>query len=229
MSLWIDFWDRPNAVYADRRNLEAHFDRITRDLVPHLPPGGTVLDFGCGEALGAETMARVCGEVLLFDGAPSVRRTLSARLAGQPRVRVLDEAGFAAQPAGSVDLVVVVSVLQYVAKDDLPGLLSRWRALLAPHGRLLLADVVVTGTPMLRDVFSQLSFAVRNGFLLTALGGIVRMALSDYRHVRRRVGFSTYTPEELSAALKGAGFRAERLSENVGPTPHRFSLVGRPA
>lgn len=229
MTLWIDFWDRPNAIYADQRNLEAHFDRITHDLMPHLPSGGTVLDFGCGEALGAEAMARACRQVLLFDGAPSVRRKLAARLGGTPRVRVLDEAGLAAQPAGGVDLVTVVSVLQYIAKPDLPGLLARWRELLAPDGRLMLADVVVTGTPMLRDVRSQLEFAARHGFLTTALGGIVRMALSDYRRVRQENGFSTYTPEELSAVLERAGFTVERLPANIGPTPHRFTLVGRPA
>jgi len=229
VSLWIDFWDRPNAIYADRRNLEAHFDRITRDLMPHLPAGGTVLDFGCGEALGAEAMARACGQLLLFDGAPSVRQKLTARLGGQPRIRVLDDAAFAAQPAGSVDLVVVVSVLQYIAKPDLAGLLARWRDLLAPGGRLMLADVVVTGTPMLRDVRSQLSFAARHGFLTAALAGIVRMALSDYRRIRQQVGFSTYTPEELTGVMERAGFAVERLPANIGPTPHRFTLVGRPA
>jgi len=228
VSLWIDFWDRPNSVYANRRNLEAHFDCITRDLLPHLPAGGTVLDFGCGEALGAEAMARVCGAVLLFDGAPSVRRTLARRLGRQPRARVLDEAGLAAQPAGSVDLVVVVSVLQYIAKPDLAGLLARWRDLLAPGGRLMLADVVVTGTPMLRDVRSQLSFAARHGFLTAALAGIVRMALSDYRRIRQQVGFSTYAPDELRAVLERAGFTVERLPANIGPTPHRFTLLGRP-
>jgi len=229
LSLWIDFWDRPNAIYASRRNLEAHFACIARDLAPHLPEGGTVLDFGCGEALGAEAMARTCGSVLLFDGAPSVRQKLAERLAGQPRVRVLDEAGLAAQPAGSVDLVVVVSVLQYIAKPDLPGLLARWRELLAPGGRLLLADAVVTGTPMLRDVRSQLGFAARHGFLAAAVAGIVRMALSDYRQIRQQVGFSTYTPEELRGVMERAGFAVERLPRNIGPTPHRFTLVGRPA
>ena len=229
VSLWIDFWDRPNAIYAGRRNLEAHFDCIMRDLAPHLPEGGTVLDFGCGEALGADRMAQTCGCVLLFDGAPSVRQKLAERLAAQPRVRVLDEAALAAQPPGSVDLVVVVSVLQYIARADLPGLLARWRELLAPGGRLLIADVVVTGTPMLQDVRSQLGFAARHGFLLAALAGIVRMALSDYRQIRQQVGFSTYAPDELRAVLERAGFMVERLARNIGPTPHRFTLVGRPA
>ncbi len=229
MSLWIDFWDRPNAIYAGRRNLEAHFDCIMRDLAPHLPDGGTVLDFGCGEALGADRMAQTCGCVLLFDGAPSVRQKLAERLAAQPRIRVLDEAALAAQPPGSVDLVVVVSVLQYIARADLPGLLARWRELLAPGGRLLIADVVVTGTPMLQDVRSQLGFAARHGFLLAALTGIVRMALSDYRQIRQQVGFSTYAPDELRAVLEQAGFTVERLARNIGPTPHRFTLVGRPA
>jgi cyclopropane fatty-acyl-phospholipid synthase-like methyltransferase len=228
VSLWIDFWDRPNAIYAGRRNIEAHFDCITCDLVSHLPKGGTVLDFGCGEALGAERMAQSCGRVLLFDGAPSVRQKLKERLGRQPNIDVLDGEALAAQPAGSVDLIVVVSVLQYIGRGELPGLLARWRDLLAPGGRLLLADVVVTGTPMLRDVRSQLGFAARHGFLVAALAGLVRMALSDYRQIRQQVGFSTYTPDELRAVLEKAGFTVERLERNIGPTPHRFTLVGRP-
>lgn len=227
LSLWIDFWDRPNAIYAGRRNLEAHFDCIMQDLMPHLPEGGTVLDFGCGEALGAERMAARCGRVLLFDGAPSVRTRLKERFGTDPRITVLDEDSLAAVPPGSVDLIVVVSVLQYIGKGDLPGLVARWRDLLSPRGRLLVADVVVTGTPMLQDVRSQLGFAARHGFLVAALAGIVKMALSDYRQIRQQEGFSTYTPDELRAVLEAAGLTVERLARNIGPTAHRFSLVGR--
>lgn len=229
MSLWIQFWDRPNAIYASRRNLEAHFDCIMRDLMPHLPAGGTVLDFGCGDALGAERMAERCGRVLLFDGAPSVRERLRRRLGGHPRIEVIDEAALAALAPGSVDLVVVVSVLQYIAKEDLPALIARWRGLLSPGGRLMVADVAVTGTPMLQDVRSQLGFAARHGFLGAALAGIIRMALSDYRRIRRQEGFSTYAPDELRTLIEKAGLAVERLARNIGPTDHRFTLIGRPA
>jgi len=40
MGSWIDFWNRPNAIYVNQRNLIAHFDTIQRDLLAFMPPGG---------------------------------------------------------------------------------------------------------------------------------------------------------------------------------------------
>lgn len=224
---WVEFWNRPNAVYANRRNLEAHFACLQRDLDAHLPVGGTVLDFGCGDALAAEAMAERCRTVLLFDAAPAVRDRLRERFAGHPAIRVLDERALAVLAPGSVDLVLAVSVLQYIPRADLDGTLRLWRGLLGPQGRILIADVVDPDTPMLRDIASQLRMARRHGFLMAALLGLGRMALSDYRRIRREAGFSTYRPGELLARLAGAGLRADPLPRNVGPTPHRHSFLAR--
>ena len=50
MTSWIDFWDRPNAIYVNQRNLNAHFECLTRDLEQLVPVGDkkVILDFGCG-------------------------------------------------------------------------------------------------------------------------------------------------------------------------------------
>ncbi len=225
---WVDFWNRPNAIYANRRNLETHFACLQRDLDAYLPAGGTMLDFGCGDALAAEAMAARCSTVYLFDAAPAVQERLRARFAGHPRIKVLNEEELAALPAGSADLVLAVSVLQYIPRQALGDILNRWRSLLSHQGRILIADVVDPRTPMLRDVASQLSMARKNGFLMAALLGLGRMALSDYRRIRREAGFSAYTPEDMQALLADAGLHAEPLPHNVGPTPHRHSFLARP-
>ncbi len=224
---WVDFWNRPNAIYANQRNLEAHFACLQSDLEAHLPEGGTVLDFGCGDALTAEAMAKRCRNVWLYDAAPAVRQRLRERLSGHPGIRVLDDDDLAALPAGSVDLVLAVSVLQYIPREELDGVLRLWRNLVGAEGRILIADVVDPDTPMLRDIASQLGMARRHGFLMAALMGLGRMALSDYRRIRRESGFSTYTPADLESRLSAAGLRAERLPKNIGPTPHRHSFVAR--
>lgn len=226
---WVDFWNRPNAIYANRRNLEAHFACLQRDLDAYLPAGGTVLDFGCGDALAADAMAERCGTLFLYDAAPAVRDRLAARFPDHPRIKVLTDADLATLPAGSVDLVLAVSVLQYIPRAEAGGVLRRWRGLLSAKGRILIADVVDPRTPMLRDVASQLAMARRNGFLMAALFGIGRLALSDYRRVRREAGFSAYTPEEMADLLAEAGLHAAPLPHNVGPTPHRNSFLARPA
>lgn len=225
---WVDFWNRPNAIYANRRNLETHFACLQRDLDAYLPAGGTMLDFGCGDALAAEAMAERCRTVYLFDAAPAVQERLRARFSGHPRIKVLGEEDLAALPAGSVDLVLAVSVLQYIPRQAVGGILNRWRSLLSRQGRILIADVVDPRTPMLRDVASQLSMARKNGFLMAALLGLGRMALSDYRRIRREAGFSAYTPEDMQSLLAEAGLRADPLPHNVGPTPHRHSFLARP-
>ena len=225
---WVDFWNRPNAIYANQRNLEAHFACLQSDLEAHLPEGGTVLDFGCGDALTAEAMAKRCRNVWLYDAAPVVRQRLRDRLAGHPGIRILDDDDLAALPAGSVDLVLAVSVLQYIPREELDAVLRLWRGLVSARGRILIADVVDPDTPMLRDIASQLSMARQHGFLMAALMGLGRMALSDYRRIRRESGFSTYRPAELQSRLSAAGLQAERLPKNIGPTPHRHSFVARP-
>lgn len=224
-SAWGEFWNRADTgVYVNRRNLEAHFACLADGLAPHMPKDGAALDYGCGDALAAGTLAERCAKLTLYDAAPTVRDRVKARYAGHPRIGIAEDDGPQSLPPGGFDVVTVVSVIQYVPPADLPALLRRWRDLLKPGGRLILADIVPPQTPLLRDVASQLAFAAANGFLFPALLGIVRLALSDYRKIRKTAGFSMYTAESMLDLLRDAGFHAERLTPNIGPTPHRLSF-----
>jgi SAM-dependent methyltransferase len=227
MNPWIDFWNRPNAIYANQRNLDVHFQYLIRDLQPYLPSGGYVLDYGCGDALAAEAMAAHCERLYLYDAAPAVRERLRQRFQDHPVIVVLDDQGLRDLAPGSLDLIVVVSVIQYISRDDLLRTMAAWRALLKPDGRLLVADVIDPATPLLRDVSSQLRLAWRHGFLMAALGGLVRMFRSDYRTIRHKAGFSVYRPEEMLDLLHRTGFEGEILPHNIGPTPHRRSFLAR--
>lgn len=222
---WIDFWNRPNAIYANRRNLDAHFASLLAGLAPHVPQGGRVLDFGCGEALNADVIAARAGTLVLYDAAPAVRERLRGRYPDGGRITVAELADLEAQGAAGFDLIIVVSVLQYIPRADLPDLLKRWKSWLAPEGRLLLADIVTPDVPIVRDVASQLTFAWKNGFFLAALFAIVRLALSDYRRIRHDSGFSVYRADEIAGEIAGAGLTPERLAHNIGPTPHRLSFT----
>lgn len=227
---WVEFWNRPNnAIYVNKRNLEVHFACLRDDLLPYVPAGGTVIDVGCGDALAAGAISERCGRLFLYDAAPAVRARIAERYAGWERIHILDDSGMAAMEPGTADLIVVVSVLQYVAPADLPALLGRWHDLLAPGGRLLIADVVQPDTPLHRDVGSQLALAARHGFLAPAILGIARLALSDYRQIRQRAGFATYTEDQLLRLFAASGLSAERLPRNIGPTPHRLSFIARRA
>jgi SAM-dependent methyltransferase len=228
---WIDFWDRPNAIYVNQRNLDAHFECLTRDIQRFVPAGGrkAVLDFGCGEALGAERLAEGCSTLYLYDAAPAVRKRLRKRLAHDGRIIVLDDQDLRRLDAGTIDLILVVSVIQYMAKDELISLLRFWHRLLKPAGELIVADVIEPETSMLLDVASQLRFAWSHGFLLPALAGIARMFFSDYRELRRKAGFAMYPAGEMIGLLRGAGFDGAGLPANFGPGRHRRAYKGRKA
>jgi SAM-dependent methyltransferase len=129
----------------------------------------------------------------------------------------------------SVDLAVMNSVAQYMTPAELDAALAVIRRLLKPSGRLILGDVLRPEVGMGRDVLALLRFARRHGFLKDALVGLASTALSDYRHLRARVGLQRYGESDLLAKLAKAGFTASRAHFNIGHNPWRMTFVARHA
>jgi SAM-dependent methyltransferase len=229
MASWAAFWDRPHSIYVNEAHLRAHFERLGGDLLALLPPEGgrVLLDYGCGDALAAPRFAAAGWRVHLYDASPETRRRLLDRYRGQDSITVLDDDALAACARGSMDAILVNSVVQYVPRAELPALLARWHALLASSGRILVADVMAPGASSLADAHALLRFASRHGFLGAAVLGLVRTFFSDYRRLRRELGLASYGADEFLALLATAGFKAQRLAANPGPSPHRLAFMGR--
>lgn len=227
---WRRFWDRPHSIYVNDRHLRVHYARVADDILSVLPArsGLRVLDYGCGEALDAGRIAARAGHLFLYDAAPSVRAHVSGRSARTANVSVLDEAGLADLGDGTIDVVVVFSVIQYMQRAELAPLLADIRRWLAPGGMLVLADVIPPEAGLIDDVGSLLRTAARHGFLLAALGGLATTLVSEYRRLRQQVGLSIYDEAEIRAVLDAAGFVAERHSRNLGFHPARRTYLARP-
>lgn len=227
---WRDFWNRRNPVYVNDRHLAAHCRAVADDILSlGIARETALLDFGCGEALDAARVAAAAGRLCLYDAAPATRDSLARRFAGVPAIAVLDESGLDGLSARPLDLIVVNSVLQYVAKDELPALLARWRGWLKTGGRLVLADIIPPGDMLVADTLALLRFAWREGFLLAALLGLAAMFFSDYRRLRARLGLSCYAEAEMLALFQSAGFDAERRQPNFGINPARMTFVATPS
>jgi SAM-dependent methyltransferase len=228
MKSWIDFWNADHAIYVNDRHKLLHAEAVARDIARHIPhPAAVVLDHGSGEALYAEEVARRCGRLILCEPAPKVRAAAAQRLGGNAKIEVIDLEGFQRIGSGTLDLVVVNSVLQYLSRDDLKRLLDAWRARLTREGRLVIADVIPPGVSPLTDAGALLRFAAAGGFLLPAIGGLVRTALSDYGRIRKALGFSMYQEREFIDLLAAHGLAAERVHPNFGHNQARMTFSAR--
>jgi len=227
---WRDFWARSHRIYVNDRHLDVHCRIVADDILSLAPaPDATVLDFGCGDALEAVRVAEKFERLCLYAAAPEVRTRLQARVVANTRLAIPDDAALAADAMrGTIDLIVVNSVLQYVADDEFRRLLALWRGLLKPQGRLVLADVIPPGDTLVPDTLALLGFAWREGFFVAAVLGLVATFFSDYRRLRQKLGLKVYAEDEMLRLLAAAGFAAERRRPNFGFNQTRMTFVARP-
>jgi SAM-dependent methyltransferase len=226
---WRDFWNTDTPIYVNERHKALHYGLVARDIVGLIPSrDAAVLDYACGEALSAGRVAASCGRLYLCDGAPLVRERLHARFRGDPKVIVLSPEEMETVADGSLDLVVVNSLLQYLSVEEFGELLSLWRRKLKTSGQLVVADVIPPDIRAVDDAAALLSFAWKGGFLVGALKGLARTAVSDYRTLRAELGLTHYSESEMLEILRGRGFAAERRPDNLGHNPKRMTFLARP-
>jgi ubiquinone/menaquinone biosynthesis C-methylase UbiE len=230
MDDWIDYYDSTHTIYASKRHRDVHFEVIARDIGGYITsPDSVVLDYSCGEALSAMLVADRCAMLILAEPAPGVRGRLIARFAPNTKIRVRSLEDVRKMQKGTVDLVVMNSVAQYMTPQELGAALAVIKRLLKPSGRFLLGDILRPEIGMPTDVYALLRFAAKHGFLKDALKGLLSTALSDYRQLRSRIGLQRYSEAEITAKLASAGFTATRTHRNIGHNPWRMTFVARPA
>jgi ubiquinone/menaquinone biosynthesis C-methylase UbiE len=228
MTSWVDYWNSDHPIYVNDRHKILHANGIARDFARHIKTrDAVVLDYGCGEALYAEDVARLCAKLICSDAAPAVRTKLSERVAGNTTIQVQSSEQTEAISDGSFDLIVVNSLLQYLTLDQLSPLLALWRRLLKPQGRLVIADVIPPDVSPVTDAIALLTFAFKGGFVGAALAGLARTALSDYRKLRGELGFTMHGEYDFLAMLSRHGFTAERVHPNFGHNQARMTFMAR--
>ena len=227
MGDWIAFWDSEHSIYVNARHRDVHYRTIAQDIRAHLPPGVAVLDYGCGEALHADLVAASARALILCEAAPTVRAGLAARFAGHAKIRVCSPDEVAALPAGSLDVVVLHSVAQYLTPQELDALLVLFRRLIAENGTVILGDVVPPHVSAWTDAVALIRFGAANGFLGATLVGLVRTLVSDYWRLRFDLGLTRYSEAAMIAKLAAGGFSARRAPANIGHNRARMTFIAR--
>jgi len=177
---WIAFWDTKHSIYVNARHEAAHFRRIAEDIHVYAPERGVMLDYGCGEALSADRMAEPVSRLILCEPAPNVRVMLGARFAENDKIAVRKPEDITTMTTGSIDVIVMHSVTQYLGSHELDALAKRFRRLLKPGGLLVIGDVIPRKVSALADARALLRFGPQEGFFWAAVWGLFRTYFSDY-------------------------------------------------
>ena len=221
---WREFWNRENSIYVSPRHRELHYDGIAKGINAQIEDRSwVVLDHGSGEAPAADLVARQCAKLYLYDAAPNVQAKQRLQFSRNEKIAVLDAAGVDEIPAGTLDLVVANSLIQYLSRAEFEHLLDSWHEKLRPGGKLVVADVIPEGASAADDIRALLGFAFRGGFLMAACAGLVSTFFSDYRKLRTELGLSRYREADLLALIGAHGFVDGRRSEpNIGHNQSRM-------
>jgi hypothetical protein len=124
---------------------------------------------------------------------------------------------------------VLHSVAQYLSAAEFDRLLKIFRALVKPDGLVIIGDVVPPNLAAPAAAFALLRFAIANGFFWAAVGGLMRIFVSDYLRLKKTRGLSHYTETAMLERLRAAGYSATRAPRNIGHNPWRMTFLARPA
>lgn len=221
-STWVTYWDElPEGQLLFRPEAEEYVRNLTSTFA--LSPSSRVLDFGCGYGFCAEHLAPRVGELFLWDAAPSMRQNASQRLTRFGNVHALD---LDVPASTTLDFILVNSVVQYMTPDELAGWLSRWRELLAPHGQIVLSDLIPPGHGHFKDLFSLIKFSLRRGYLVRAVRNVFA---TRKRYVEAEKVRPLYRParEELESMARQAGLSLRFLDHNLTHFKSRVTAVLR--
>jgi SAM-dependent methyltransferase len=112
-------------------------DVVGRLVVERCPPGGTVLDFGCGTGVLFETCLGRAGSVLGVDIVLGAAEHWRARRRLEAVTLLLPDEAVARVPDGTVDVVVAAEVLEHI--DEPADTLAFFRRVLRPGGTLVVS------------------------------------------------------------------------------------------
>jgi len=125
------------------------------------------------------------------------------------------------------DMILVNSVAQYMAPEELCAWLPRWREMLAPRGTLVLSDLIAPDHSGVSDVADLLRLGVRYRSPLRAISEAIG-GVAHYWRTSRAVPLTRISRGDLTSRAARAGLDIELLPNNLTHFRNRWTAVLRP-
>lgn len=145
----LDFYDGEAAAYADYVSQEKRSAQL-KHFADGLPPGGTVLDFGCGPAWAANRFREMGFQASGFDGSAGLAAEAKRRYGVDVTVGRFED--FAETAA--YDGIWASFSLLHDSREAMPGHLARLNTALKPEGRIYIG--LKEGEGQSRDTLGRL-------------------------------------------------------------------------
>ena len=189
---------------------------IKEILLPRIPAGATVLDFGTGIGRNLKALADERADICLIgvDASPDMRRLASEYVGHADRLTIVDN--LSAVATASVDLAISTYVLQHVSGHVLEEVISHLHRVLKAGGRLFIIDCRYRLVPEI----TELERAARNGGVGSVDTAVHKVARSEHGS---------------ESAWKGDGLSVVKLLKrqfgrdpiHIRPDPARFGPITR--
>ena len=211
---WDQYWNSLNDSQPIFR-LEArdYVDRFNRAFPA--AASARVLDFGCGFGLLSAALAPHVRELVVWDSSPNMRKIAYRRLSEKNNVRFADAAGIEEDTSlGSFDYVLVNSVVQYMTFEELCNWLSRWKALIAADGRIVVSDIMTYDYSFLRDLSAFLMICLRNGVFLQSVWSGMK-EIGSYSTIKSSQPLLKLDTAKVQEAADRVGLKVDILPQNL--------------
>ena len=192
-----------------------------------------VLDFGCGFGFVPALLAPLVDEIWWWEPSLNMRSAAARNTATFPNARFCDLSAMDSTATQEItwqghgfDLILVNSVVQYMATEEVWRWLHQWRAMLASGGQVVLSDLIPPRHNSLSDVACLLRLGRRQGSALVAanqaLGGI-----ASYWRTRHARPLTAISKTDLARHAAAAEFDVTFLPANLTHFRQRWAAILR--
>lgn len=193
MSDWLSFWSKNPKLFGIvmQKNAVYFADKLLKRKV--IQSADQILDIGCGPGFLAEQLQDKVTGYYGVDISENCIQTCMQKFEGKNQLHFMqivsadneNSLDYFEKNAIHFDVIVILSVVQYfpnISKVEI--LLEQCKRILAPNGKIILADVIQTEKGLLKDAFSVLVDSIQKNYFFSFLRFMYEARFSKYNELR---------------------------------------------